>query len=49
MFLETDVTDEYKNEFKKLNITDLEDMLTILNGLDKIAEIGYIAYNKDNI
>lgn len=45
MFLETDVTDEYKNEFKKLNITDLEDMLTVLNGLDKIAEIGYTVYN----
>ena len=44
MFLETDVTDEYKNEFEKLNITDLEDMLTLLNGLDKIAEIGYTVY-----
>lgn len=49
MFLETDVTDEYRNEFEKLNITDLEDMLTILNGLDKIAEIGYTIYQTQTL
>lgn len=43
---EKDDLDEYKPEFDKLNITDKEYMLTILNYLDSIAEISYESYLK---
>lgn len=45
MFEKEDL-DEYKPEFDKLNITDEESMLTILNYLDSIAEISYESYLK---
>lgn len=47
VFIETDITDDYRTEFAKLNITDTGDMLTILNGLDYFAEIGYMAYKNN--
>lgn len=45
MFEKEDL-DEYKPGFYKLNITDEECMLTILNYLDSIAEISYESYLK---
>ncbi len=49
MYTATDITDEHRTEFAKLNITDVGDMLTILNGLDYMAEIGYVAYINNRI
>lgn len=48
MYTATDITDEHNTEFAKLNITDVGDMLTILNGLDRLAEIGYMAYKNNS-
>lgn len=47
MYTATDITDEHRTEFAKLNITDVGDMLTILNGLDYLAEIGYRSYKNN--
>ncbi len=49
MYFKNEIQDEYRNEFNRLNITNEDDMLTILNGLDMIAEIGYTLYNKNKI
>lgn len=50
MFLNSEIDETYKQEFAKLGITDENKMLTILNGLDAVAEIGYVWYknNKSN-
>lgn len=48
MFLNKDeITDEYRAEFEKLNITDMDDMLSILNGFDYIAELAYSSYKNN--
>ena len=44
MYIAADITDEHRSEFVKLNVFEDEDMLIILNGLDYLAEIGYMAY-----
>lgn len=44
MYTAADITDEHRAEFVKLNVFEDEDMLIILNGLDYLAEIGYMAY-----
>ena len=41
---ETSELDEYKSKFIELEITDDETMITVLNYLDMIAEIGYESY-----
>lgn len=42
-----EISDEYKKEFEKLNITNVEEMLSILNGFNRIAELGYTVYMKN--
>lgn len=49
MFVETDITDVYREELTKINVCGIEDMLTILNGLDYIAEIGYSVYKNNQL
>lgn len=44
VYTATDITDEHRAEFVKLNVFEDGDMLIILNGLDYLAEIGYMAY-----
>ncbi|MBQ0025129.1 MAG: hypothetical protein KBT00_05345 [Bacteroidales bacterium] len=47
MILTEDLNEEVKNEFLKLGIENIDDMLSICNGLDAIAEIGYTIYNNN--
>ena len=49
MFIESDITDVYREELTKFNVCGTEDMLTILNGLDYIAEIGYSVYKNNQL
>ena len=46
MFTKNDLDNDFINEFKTLGISDENDMITILNGLDSLAEIGYSIYKK---
>jgi hypothetical protein len=48
MFLKNDIDETYINQFNELGVTNEEDIITILNGLDEIAEIGYVWY-KNNV
>ena len=41
--------DEYKKDFNDLGIMDEADMLSVLNYLDAIADIGHEAYVKNII
>ena len=41
--------DEYKKDFNDLGIMDEADMLSVLNYLDTIADIGHEAYVKNII
>jgi|GEM_PF-5075214 len=47
MFLKDEITDEYRTKFEKLNITDIDEMLSILNGFDYIAELAYSSYKNN--
>ena len=47
MILVEDLNEEVKDEFLKLGIETIDDMLSICNGLDAIAEIGYTIYNNN--
>ena len=38
----------YINQFAALGVTNENDIVTILNGFDQIAEIGYAWYVKNN-
>ena len=49
MFLKDDLENRYIEEFNKLGITNEDDMITILNGLDEIAEIGYVWYKNNKV
>lgn len=49
MFIKTDIDENYISEFNKLGITNTDDMLTILNGLDVLAEIGFISFNNNQL
>lgn len=44
MFIKSDIDENYISEFNKLGIADIDIMLTILNSLDMLAEIGYTVY-----
>ncbi len=46
MYSKNDLDNDLINEFKTLGISDENDMITILNGLDGLAEIGYTIYKK---
>ena len=49
MFLKDDLENRYIEEFNKLGITNEDDIITILNGLDEIAEIGYVWYKNNKV
>ena len=46
MYNINDLDNDLINEFKTLGISDENDMIIILNGLDGMAEIGYKIYKK---
>lgn len=37
MFVEADITDDYRKELEIFNVTEPDEMLAVLNGLDYIA------------
>lgn len=49
MFLINDLDETYITKFNQLGITNKEDIITILNGLDEIAEIGYVWYRNNKV
>lgn len=49
MFVEADITDDYRKELEIFNVTELDEMLAVLNGLDYIAEIGYSVYKNNQL
>ena len=50
MFVNGQVDEIYIKQFAELGVTNENDIVTILNGFDQIAEIGYAWYvnNKAN-
>ena len=44
MFIKEDINETFINQFAALGITNEEDIITILNGFNEIAEIGYAWY-----
>lgn len=49
MFLKQDIDETLKNYLFDLGITDEDEMITLLNGLDEIAEMGYALYINNSI
>ncbi len=49
LMFEVTELDEYKKDFNDLGIMDEADMLSVLNYLDTIADIGHEAYVKNII
>lgn len=49
MFIEADITDDFRNELERFNVTEPDEMLAVLNGLDYIAEIGYSVYKNNQL
>ncbi|MCQ2185468.1 MAG: hypothetical protein MJY92_01920 [Bacteroidales bacterium] len=49
MVLTENLKEDVKDEFKKLGIENIDDMLSICNGLDAIAEIGYTIYKNKRL
>ena len=50
MFIKNSIDETFIKQFAALGVTNENDIITILNGLDNIAEIGYAWYvnNKAN-
>ena len=48
MFPKEDINETFITQFEQLGITNTDDIITILNQLDNIAEIGYAWYVKNN-
>ena len=44
MFLKEDINETFITQFEQLGITNEEEITTILNGFNQIAEIGYKWY-----
>lgn len=44
MFLKNEIDETFIKKFAELGVTTEENIITILNGLDEIAEIGYVWY-----
>ena len=44
MFLNDSIDETFIKQFAALGVTNENDIITILNGLDNIAEIGYAWY-----
>ena len=49
MFLKNEINETFIKQFNELGITNEKDIITILNGFDQIAEIGYAWYVSNNI
>lgn len=49
MYLKGELDETYIKQFDALGITNENDIITILNGLDNIAEIGYAWYVNNNL
>ena len=49
MFLKQDIDETLNKYLFDLGITDEDEMITLLNGLDEIAEIGYTLYVNNSI
>lgn len=49
MFLKGQVDETFIKQFNELGVTNENDIITILNGFDQIAEIGYAWYENNNI
>ena len=49
MYLKGELDETYIKQFDALGITNEKDIITILNGLDNIAEIGYAWYVNNNL
>lgn len=49
MFLTNQPDETFITQFSELGITDSNEMITILNGFEKIAEIGYEWYVNNNL
>lgn len=49
MYLKGELDETYIKQFAALGVTNENDIVTILNGLDNIAEIGYAWYVNNNL
>lgn len=49
MFLTNQPDETFITQFTELGITDSNEMITILNGFEQIAEIGYEWYVNNNL
>ena len=49
MFVKGQIDEKYIKQFAALGVTNENDIVTILNGLDNIAEIGYAWYVNNNL
>ena len=49
MFLKNEIDETFITKFAELGITDSNEMITILNGFEQIAEIGYEWYVNNNL
>ena len=49
MFVKGQIDETFIKEFAALGVTNENDIVTILNGLDNIAEIGYAWYVNNNL
>ncbi len=44
MFLKENIDETFTKQFNEVGITNKDDIITILNGFNQIAEIGYMWY-----
>lgn len=49
MFLKNEISETFIKQFAALGVTNEQDIITILNGFDQIAEISYAWYVSNNI
>ena len=49
MFIKNSIDETFIKQFAALGVTNENDIITILNGLDNIAEIGYAWYVNNNL
>ena len=49
MFVKGQIDETFIKQFAALGVTNENDIVTILNGLDNIAEIGYAWYVNNNL
>lgn len=45
MFLKENIDETFTKQFNEVGITNKDDIITILNGFNQIAEIGYMCVN----